>query len=497
MTSRLRHNVLASIAGTGIAAVASVLSAPLIYRELGADAYGLVGFHLLLQGLLPLFDAGITAGLARATAWHHGRGGLGEIRTLIGVARRPITALAAMLFVAFLALARPIALRWLGPAQLDAGTTHAVLILIAAALALRMPMLLDRAALAALERQVAVNVIQGMAAVARTLGALAAAVMTDTGVVGFFAMQPVVSLAEMVGYRIVLERVLHVPASPLERAELNTQVRFSLALAGLSALWLASSQLDRFVLSSVLALKDYGAYSLGVHMASAVTLTVGALQTAIQPRLTRLVSSGDEDHLRALYGLGTALSVSLGTTALVAIIAGGALLIPSVRAATIDPVWIAAMYGVGNIAVAIMAQAYQLQNARGQLGLHAKVTASQALIQAPLLAVAAAVWGARAAAVVYAAANMAFALLWLPVIHRHFLAARQARWFATDCLRPLLGGLACVVAASWLATYGAPGRLAAFLIVGTLVLTTLLVTSLSHAGAREELRRWWSREHVA
>jgi O-antigen/teichoic acid export membrane protein len=492
VTDRLRRNVTASIAGAGVAAAASVLSAPLIFRELGAEGYGLVGFYLLLQGLLPLVDVGVTAGLARAVAWHHGNGALGQVRSLVTLARRPISIFAVLLFAVFVASSHLIQAHWLGGDDLDATATFECLLLMGAALALRMPMLLDRAALGALERQVPVNAIQAAAAVARTLGALAISASTQSGALGFFAVQPVVSFLESIGYRICLRRLLTVAAEPVGRRELATHVRFSLVLAALSALWLASSQLDRLVLSAVLPLDEFGSYSLGVHLASAITLGVGAFQGAVQPRLTRLLAAGADDGVRELYGLSTAVSLSMGFTALVALIQGGAL-IPSVRNAVhyMDPMAIAVIYGAGNIAVALLAQVYQLQNAHGDLRLHAWVTVSQAMLLAPALVATALTGSARSTAITYAIVNAALALAWLPVVHRRFIRSSHRRWWLQDCLPPLLAGLLCVFGSLAIAPHSYGGTTAAVTITAVSVTVTLLLTGLAHHGVRREALRWW------
>lgn len=481
------------MAGTAIAAAASVLSAPLIYRQLGADAYGLVGFYLLLQGLLPLFDAGITAGFARAAAWHHGRNGLGQVRSLLRIARLPVAIAALLLLFGFIAGARLIATQWLGQTALGNPAMTLSLGLMGVALALRMPMLLDRAALGALERQVEVNIVQACAAVARTVGALAFAVVTRSGVIGFFAVQPVVSLVELVAYRLALRRVLVLPAARIGRGELASHVRFSLGLAALSALWLASSQLDRLVLSGVMSLDQYGAYSLGVHLASAVSLGVGAFQGAVLPRLTRLIAAGDVDAAHDLYGLSTAASVALGMTVLVGLVTGGALLIPSVRpqAPATDPVDIAVIYAAGNVVAMLMAQAYQLQNAYGTLRLHSVVAVSQAVVQAPLLAWAASTGSARLAAMVYMLVNVTLAAVWLPVVHGRFLPGRGTRWWLRDCMPPLVTGAICASVSLAIAQRGAAGVMGALAIVAATASITLASTVLVHPGLRAQVTKGW------
>jgi hypothetical protein len=145
-------------------------------------------------------------------------------------------------------------------------------------------------------------------------------------------------------------------------------MRFALGIAGLSAAWLATSQIEKALLADRLSLSGYGAYSLGVHVASVIILGVGTIHGAVLPRMTRQVAAGDMAPMRELYGLATALTVAVSCAVVVAIAIGGRTLVPSLRVAVdgIDPLQVAWLYGFGNMAVALLALAYQLQNARGR-----------------------------------------------------------------------------------------------------------------------------------
>lgn len=439
--ARLRDNVAANVAGTAVAAVAAVLSAPLIYRWLGPDAYGLVGIYVLLQTLMPLFDAGITAGLARAVAWHRGRS-LGEVRSLLHAAQRPAVMLALFFLAIAFASADFASKNWIGHAGIPVAFVRTTLWCMGCALAVRMVGGLWRATLMALELQVRANAIQAFAAVARTFGALVIAYATRTGIVGFFAFQIPISVVEAACYRHALRQVFSADASPIPRAELKAHVRFALGIACLSAAWLATSQIEKVLLADRLPLSGYGAYSLGIHVASVILLAVGAVHGAILPRMTRQVAAREDAPLRELYGLATALTVAMSCAVLVAIVIGGRLLVPSLRVPVdgIDPLHVAWIYGFGNMAVALLALAYQLQNARGVLRFHAWATGLQALIQVPMMAWAASSGDVVRTAWTFVFVNWLFVVAWIPVAHARFLPGGHLAWLATHLLPSLFAG---------------------------------------------------------
>lgn len=487
---RLRNNLSANLLGTALSSVVALGSAPLIFRVLGADAYGLVGVYLLLQGLMPLFDLGITPGLARAVAWHNGVGEEGQVRTLVRLAQRPMLALALVFLIGLLAASRFLSRFWLTSNTLDPALIQTALALMGVALAVRMLAGLQKAALMAVEHQVEANLVQSASVILRTLGALAVAQESSSGVLGFFVAQLPVSALEWWAYRHFLRARLRTRELPIALAELRQHRRFAIGVAGLAALWLATSQADKLALSRVLHLADYGGYSLGVHVASAILVATGPIQAAVLPRLTRLVSSRDERQLDVLYGMATVLTLAISAALFVGILLAGPLVLAFIRpAASLDvpPMDIAAWYAAGNCAVVIVGLSYQLQNARGVLRLHALGTIAQAVIQVPLLVWAAVTKGPLLTAIAFAALNWIFLVAWMPIVHRRFLPGGHARWLRRDLLAPLVSvALASVVCYTLRAVVDSPVRSA--VVASVAAAGTLAIALLSHSGMRRYLR---------
>jgi hypothetical protein len=470
---RLRDNLVATVVGSAVAAVAAIATAPLVYRYLGPDAYGLVGAYLLIQGLMPLFDGGATAGVARAAAWYRGRGEPERAFLVLRDARRLVGLLAIAFFVVALMLRETLTRHWVGSTSLGESDVQISVACMFAALALRLPMLVDRAALMGLERQVVANAVQAIAAVARTLVALAVALASDTGVVGYFAFQILISLLEWLAYR----RLLGMRRSDgrLGRDEASAHIRFSLSVASLSAAWILASHADRIVLAAVLPLSEYGTYSLGVHLASAVVLAGSAMQGAILPRLTRLVSAAEGDAAEALFGMATAASLALALGTLVAVVSAILLVAPSLRGAQggEDPAVVALLYGIGNIAVVLLAQGYQLQNAHGSLSLHAWTTGTQFAIQLPLLAWVASSGSAHRTAAAYAMVSWVVAATWFPRVSIRFLPHARSGWLGGNVCRPMLTGGVVAAGCLMLAWRGGPsGAFAVALVIAAGMLTT-------------------------
>jgi O-antigen/teichoic acid export membrane protein len=492
----LRRNLSANLIGTGISSVAALLSAPLAFRYFGADAYGLIGVYLLLQGLTPIFDLGITPGLARAVSWHRGAGTGGQVVTLVRLAERPMLLFATAFGLGIFALSGEIERRWLVSVKLSASTVHLALVLMGVALALRMLSGLQKSALMAIEHQLQANLVQSIAVLARTLGALVFALITATGVLGFFAMQVPVSIMEWWAYRRLLFKALPQAAQPIRRDELRLHVRFALGVAGLAALWLLTSQVDKVALSKILPLAEYGAYSLGVHLASAVVIAAGPVQAAVLPRLTRLIASGEEAQSRLLYGMATALTVALASGLTVGLSLAGHVVVAVMRPTevlNVKPMQIAVAYALGNCAVAIVGLSYQLQNARGRLRLHATGTIVQAIVQIPVLIWVATTFGALPTALTFAVMNWLFVIAWTPIVHVRFLAGGAWPWLRHDLLPPML--VSAVAGLLIVYLMSSESRSIVLSCAGALVgaAVTMATAMIAHADLRLYLWQWLRR----
>lgn len=77
----LKKNILANYLGQGWVALMSLAFVPLYIERLGFEAFGLVGFFALLQGIFRLIDMGMSTALNREMARYSGGA------TTIGVAR--------------------------------------------------------------------------------------------------------------------------------------------------------------------------------------------------------------------------------------------------------------------------------------------------------------------------------------------------------------------------------------------------------------------------
>lgn len=433
--------------------VIGIILMPVYLRYLGAEGLGLVGFYIMMQAWMPIFDFGLTPVLSREISRFQAgvlsaRDAATRLRTL-----EVVLGALAVLAVALLWFSSDwIGHNWLSAVMLSGETLAHCVVLIGAAVALRWVAGLQRTVLIGLERQGWVNGLTAGFATLRFAGVLPLLLYVSTSPELFFAFQVVVGGLELTAFAVIAHHLL--PGGEgvrPDRGVLASMLPMVGSMAFLTAMWVVMTQIDKLILSGLLSLEEYGYFTLAVMAASGVLVLVGPLNQVIQPRLTILAEKGEEDALIELYRLISQLVV-VGFVALgggLAFFAEPILLIWSgsqsvAKAAGPVLFW----YGLANAVVGILVLPFMLQFARGRLRLHLVGNLILLLTLVPALAMAAKHQGATGAGQVFFAANLLFLLFWVPLMHRYFLPVLTWRRSLLDTLPVALVMVMALVAGS-------------------------------------------------
>lgn len=412
---------------------------PLYLRYLGMEGIGLVGFYIMLQAWMPIFDIGLTPVLSREMSRFRAgaltsREAATRLRTL-----EAVLGVLAVLAVTLLCVSSDwIGNNWLSAVSLSGETLAHCVMLIGIAVALRWFAGLQRAVLIGLELHGLVNGLTTGFATLRFAGVLPLLLYISTSPEHFFAFQAVVGALELTVFVMIAHH--YVPGGAGVRPDrhvLASMLPMVGSMAFLSAMWIVVTQIDKLILSGLLSLEEYGYFTLAVMAASGILVFVGPLNQVIQPRLTILAEIGDEITLAKLYRLVSQLVVvgfvSLGGG--LAFFAEPILLIwsgsPAVAKAAAPVLF---WYGLANAVVGILVLPFMLQFAKGRLRLHVLGNLILFLTLVPALVLAAQHWGATGAGQVFFVANLLFLLFWVPLVHRYFLPILTWRWSLRDTL---------------------------------------------------------------
>lgn len=443
----LKQNIISNYVSQIYVTLVSILMLPLYIKYMGAEAYGLIGFFMMLQAFFVLLDLGLTPTIGRETARYHG-GGMPSLEY-----RQLYRALSLIFFaVAILGggglyfLSDVVVHRWLNVESLPLHEVTLAVKIMAVCIAMRWMTGLYRGVITGSERLVWLSGFNAVVATLRFI--LVLPVMWFYGFTPFvfFTYQLAVALVEIIGLGLQSQKLLSSTKIPGEIVGWSFEpikpiLKFALSIAFTSSVWVLVTQTDKLVLSGILPLEEYGYFTLAVLVASGIMVISGPISSAIMPRMARLHAEGKSDELIQIYR---------SSTQIVSVIAGSAAITlaccakPLLFAWTGDPLLatnaapILQLYAIGNGLLAVAAFPYYLQYAKGNLRYHLIGNACMVIVLIPCIIWAARNYGGIGAAWVWLAMNAIYLLTWVGYVHHKLEPSLHKPWFVDDVLKIIL-----------------------------------------------------------
>ncbi len=488
----LGRNVLANYIGQGLRALAGIVFVPLYVHYLGVESYGLIGIFGVLQAWLVLLDVGLRPALGREMARFTGGAHSAEwIRDLLRTVE-VVVGLVAVAVAASVAWAAPwLARNWVTLKTLDFPTVTQAFVMMGVVTALSFVGDIYSSCLVGLQRQVLENIVSGVAAVVRGLGAIGVMVWVSPTIGAFFAWQCLLSICIVAARAGLVYWVL--PATNrrarFSRTSLRSVYRFAVGMLVLTLESLLLSNLDKVVLSRVLPLEEFGRYALAGVAASVLGMFAQPVASALAPRFTQLATLGDDAELARVYHMGSqASSVLVGSAAVVLMTFSGRVLLLWTRDPTIAGPLATTMtlLVLGSFCNALMWVPYQLQLAHGWTSLSIKNNVIAVVLVVPALLFLVPRYGPVGAASVWVALNMTYVVVGLPLTHRRLLRGEMWRWYLVDTLGPVAASLATAQALRVLIRPFA-SRIAEFAAIAGISAMTLAAGAMAAPGVRQRL----------
>lgn len=436
-TPSLKLNILASYASQIYSIVISIAILPLYIKYMGAEAYGLVGFFAMLQGLFSLLDFGLTPTISRQTA-HYNAGAITALnfRQLYRALSLIFLIIAVIGGVSLLSLDSYIATHWLNLESLSIKDVLFCLQVMAVCVALRWMTGLYRGVISGFEQIVWLSVISSLIATLRFPGVLLYMYYFGFTIKSFFVFQLVIALFEFL--TLAIKSHLLLPKLPSQQVigwtmkPVKPLLGFALTIALTSSIWVLFTQLDKFVLSGILTLSDYGYFTLAVLVAGGILQLSAPVSAPIMPRMARLEAEKQYEQMRQVYLNATQfISVIVVTAGIV--LAGIAR--PVLYAWTGDSALaeqaapVLSLYALGNALLALAAFPYYLQYAKGNLRYHLIGNVVSILILVPAVIWAATHYGAIGAGWVWLIMQFSYLVFWVSFVHSKIEPNINLIWF--------------------------------------------------------------------
>ena len=483
--------MVVTLAANAWGVVLSLVCIPIFLRTLGTEAFGLVGLFNLLIAALAFLDLGLASALQRECArslTDMSTDKARELRELACTAERYFWMVALLLAVAGWWLSPVIASQWLSSSALPAAEVASAVTLLSLALVLRWPTGLYTNGLIGLERQVSLNLARIVFSSLQWLGAAALLLLVTADVSAFFAWQAIVGGGMTLWTGRAFWRHLPARKGVATWQSLKRESRFSLGVGASGILAFLVTQADKLLLSRLLSLESFGFYSLAHSLASGVNQLVGPVATAVFPRLTSRLASGETRDAVTLYHLGSqafaaaalplAVIIVLFPTEILALWTGSAY---AAKAAALPLALLAA--GMALNALLHFPQLLQLAHGVTHPSVYANAVA--VIVYIPGLVWATDRFGLPGAAASWLALNVGYIAFLVPVAHRLVLRGELMHWLDTSLLRPIAIAVTVAIVARWLWPADSPSPIRWL----ALAATYCAAVSLS-AVAAPRLRHW-------
>lgn len=448
ISRRITLNVIANYLGQGWSALMAVAFLPIYISAFGFESYGLIGFFVVLQSTLLIFDLGVTATLTREAAQQNS--GLRTKQSLLNLVRSCEYIgglLNTLLAILVWGLAGQLAGEWINSKLLSAETVALSIALMGIVIAIRLQEGIYRGVLLGLGSHVNLNVASAMLATARYGGAVIVVHYGHQNIIAFFIWQVFVSLISLVVLAVLAYRRLPVTNQPQRFSieALDSIWRFSAGMAVVAGLSILIANLDKLIFSGIFHLDEFGRYVLAATVASTLYLFVVPITQGFYPYLVGAYSSGDRKLLVLLHHTSSqAVAVVAGSMAILLIIFSWPVLFVwsgdvSV-ASEISP--ILSILAIAALANSLGHVGHNLQIVTGATRSLAITGSGIVLLALFVLPVVAINHGLAGAAQVWLGIAIFQASINLYLAHRSCVPGEGFRWIYRDIMPPLSGVLA-------------------------------------------------------
>ncbi|MDE1211680.1 oligosaccharide flippase family protein [Vibrio aestuarianus] len=302
----LKKNVIANYLGQGYKALIGIIMMPLYLSYLGSEAFGLIGFYIMLQSWMQLLDMGMKPTLARESAkYRAGSISSLELRIILRTLEVVFVITGALAAATMITSSHYIATSWLKVKELDLNVVSLSVSIMAIMVGVRWISSLYNGVISGLEKQVWLNGFGIIAGTFRFVFVLIPFEVFGASIEIFFIYQLFVCIFEAI---IIIIFTYGNFEKNNESAFYSFSVlkriyKFSLAIAFGSVIWVLVTQIDKLILSKYISLDEYGYFSLAIVIANGLFVLGNAIGAAIMPRMTIYNEQEKTKELDKLYFL--------------------------------------------------------------------------------------------------------------------------------------------------------------------------------------------------
>lgn len=479
-TPSVRSNIIANFVGKGWVGILSLAFVPIYIKLMGVEVYGLLGIFMSLSALLSLLDMGLSATLNRELSrLSVSENSAQESRNLVRTFEVVYWGIGIVIGIVVIILAPLITKYWVISTNINSEIIEQALLIMGILLAFQWPSAIYSGGLMGLQQQVVLNTIRSVIVTIQHGGAVLVLVFISPSILSFFLWQSIVALLMTIVLAVWLWKSL--PKSKFyvrfDQKLLVKNWRFTTGMIGISVVVVILTQLDKIILSKMLTLEMFGYYMLAFTVANALNSLVAPIFSALLPKFTQLVTSGEESELIVLYHKGcqflsilvlpTAITIAFFSKEILTLWLGN-------EVAVQNSYQILVLLIIGTALNSVMMLPYTLQLAHGWTKLAFYKNVIAVIVLAPLMVWMVQSYEGIGAAWAWIILNLGYLIFEIPIMHRRLLKNEMGKWYRHDIALPILIVTIIVSVAHSIFPVEASKLILTLEIIGTLVFSILV-----------------------
>lgn len=487
--SGFKLELLANFAGTGWSAVMQLACIPLYIKFMGIEAYGLIGFYLMLQAMLQVLDLGLSPTVNREMARYSVQPErAAEARDLVRTLEVGYWLIGMVVGAALLAASPWVAAHWVKASTIPVSSIRQAVMIMGILTVFQWPVSFYQGGLMGLGRQVLYNGLSIFFSTLANGGGVLILWRVSPTIQAFFLWFVAVNAAKVVLLATFLWKSLPHATRParFDFDRVRSIVRFAAGMSGITVCALILTQFDKAILSKLLTLKMFAYYSLAGVFGTGLSMIVTSVFNTIFPRFSALAAD-NEDALKHFYHRCTQLMavLILPLAAVLAMFSTEILQFWTRNAEVARNAGpIATLLVIGSALNGLMNLPYALQLAYGWTSIGLRSNIFLTIVIVPAIWFMATSYGAVGAASVWVGINALYMAFGVPLTHRRLLRGGTLQWLAEVSL-PLVPVLLIVLIGRGFVTGPMSPPIAIFVL-----LTTLLCAAAGAALVSPSIRSW-------
>lgn len=443
-----KKNIIANYIGQIYVMSVSIIVMPLYLEYIGAEAYGLIGFFVLMQVFLNLLDAGFSPTLGRQVA--EARGNSKKFKEFFKLLRSVeiiFFLFSIVVTLSVFSISSWISQEWIKVNHLGQDTVQDCIVLMGIILSIRWFSTIYKSGINGFEDQVWLNKTNIFISTLKYLGSLIVLIFISQDIKMFFYYQLAVGIVEVIILNIRMYKLLPIYEMKNDVFSLKINIQaikvilpFSMSICYTTLIWTLLMQFDKLILSNVLSLENFGYFSMIILIASSLIAIATPIFLAISPKMTVLLSSGENAKMQNVYKKMTQLITwsVLSSSLLIYIFSKQILFIfiGNIEASE----WgsnILILYSLGYAFFVLGSFQYYLQNSFGDLKYYVRGASIMLIFQIPVMYYSVVQYEAIGSGFVWLIFNFLWFIFFTLIVHNKFLPKFHLKWLLEDII-PIL-----------------------------------------------------------